>query len=126
MSDRTYRTQRQAAREHKCALCGKPIRPKAEFVYIKVFVDGYYREIKLHIHCDAIMNEYAEQNGLDEISMNNRGYMDIWIRENACGVFLHEDCGREARERYSCPHVLRRIISPMLLTTALKSAKENE
>ena len=127
MSEFATRAQRRAAREHKCVLCGLPIRAKAEYIHIKVLQDGRYREIRIHIHCDAILSEYAAQNGLEEIDMTSIT-SDIagWITETACAVYNHEDCGRRIRQRCSCPDVLRHIVSPLVLTAALNSVKENE
>lgn len=126
MSEFASRNQRRAVKEHKCWLCSLPIRAKAEYIHIKAFQDGRYREIRIHIHCDAILSEYAEQNELEEIDMTRKADIGEWITETACAVFNHDDCGRRANERYSCKDVLRHIVSPLVLTAALKSVKENE
>ena len=94
MSDLYERRQVTANRPHKCHLCGETIPAGVLYIREKWRDDGFH-EIKRHIHCDALLDEFFKS---DWYSMGDE-YTDDevweWIRDKClelCGHDEREDC----------------------------------
>ena len=108
MSDLYERRQVTAHRPHKCHLCSETIPPGACYIREKWRDDGF-REVKRHIHCDALLDKFFESN------YNRMGdeYSDDevwdWIRDKClelCGADWRLDCEYNP---YSCERMIRSI-----------------
>ena len=82
MSDMFYQSQHTARNEYACAVCGMAIRKGDEYILWKSCTGGMWDKNRVHIHCDAFVNEYTAQETYD-------GYYDPesvieWIQEECC------------------------------------------
>jgi len=106
MSDLFERRQVTAHRPHKCHLCGEAIPAGVDYIREKWRDDGFH-EIKRHIHCDALLDEYLSSD-----SFIGEYYDDDvweWIRDKClelCGRDKREDCESNP---YSCERMIGTI-----------------
>lgn len=92
MSDLYERRQVTANRPHKCHLCGETIPAGVDYIREKWRDDGFH-EIKRHIHCDALLDEYFSSDSFFGEYFDNEVW--DWIREKCldlCGYDEFEDC----------------------------------
>lgn len=100
------RRQVTANRPHKCHLCGEAIPPGVVYIREKWRDDGFH-EVKRHIHCDALLDEFLSGN-----SFVGEYYDDEvweWIRDRCmelCGGDKREDCECNP---YSCERMIESI-----------------
>lgn len=104
MAELYERRQVTAKRPHKCHLCGDVIPPETVYIREKWRDDGFH-EVKRHIHCDALLDEY-----LSDYYCRGYEYTDDevweWIRDRCldlCGFDAREECERNP---FSCARML--------------------
>lgn len=120
MSDLYERRQVTARRQHKCHLCGAAIPAGVWYIREKWRDDGFH-EIKRHIHCDALLDEFFKS---EYYSMGDE-YSDDevwdWIRDKCleqCGYEKRCDCDENP---FACPHMIERITN----VNSREAAKES-
>lgn len=117
--------QRKARKTHFCDVCGKPIIPGSEYLAIKSAQDGRFWQNKEHIHCDALLDAYARQTGL-ELDFGRLDMVVSWLCANACSECLCENsCRLAGQDIFGCTAALRRVLQPTVLHSALESVKAN-
>lgn len=108
MAELYERRQVTAHRPHKCHLCGETIPPGVQYIREKWKDDGF-QEIKRHIHCDALLDEFFNSN---MYSMGDE-YTDDevweWIRDRCLDI-----CGADVRDLcmgnpFSCKKIIATI-----------------
>ena len=126
MAELYERRQVTAHRSHKCHLCGEAIHPGVQYIREKRKDDGF-QEIKRHIHCDALLDEFFKSN---MYSMGDE-YTDDevweWIRDEKCGRL----CETEARDDcmdnpFSCQKVIASIENVNSRQAAEESLKDSK
>ena len=125
MTELYERRQVTAHRPHKCHLCGKIISMGVQYIREKWKDDGF-QEIKRHIHCDALLDEYFKS---EMYSMGDE-YTDDevweWIRDkclDVCGVEARKDCETNP---FSCMEIIATIENINSRKAAEESVRENE
>ena len=118
MSDLYERRQVTAHRAHKCHLCGETIPPGAVYIREK-WRDDEFHEVKRHIHCDALLDEYLNDN-----TYTSEYYDDEvwdWIRDRCL-----ELCGSEKREDCECnPYSCERMIGSVANINSRNAAMDS-
>lgn len=106
MAELYERRQVTANRPHKCHLCGESIPPGAVYIREKWHDDGF-NEVKRHIHCDALLDEFLDDNSFTSEYSDDEVWE--WIRDRClelCGGDMREDCERNP---YSCERMIESI-----------------
>ena len=106
MSDLYERRQVTAHRPHKCHLCGDAIPPGAVYIREKWMDDGFH-EVKRHIHCDALLDEFLDDNSFTSEYSDDEVWE--WIRDRCidlCGWDMREECENDP---YSCGCMIESI-----------------
>lgn len=74
--------QHKANKEHRCDICGKTIPVGMEYITRCWYCNEGYKNIKLHIHCDAFYTTFRES---DDWKTRTRESETIqWLMENHC------------------------------------------
>lgn len=114
-----------ARKEHTCHLCGKKICAGSQYVQEKTKIDGRYRTMNRHIHCDAMLNAwsdiYCEDGEYDEYQIMD----DIWehVCQGICSEQDRNNCGLVCI--FSCERCQREMLDASILGAAMQSVKEN-
>ena len=106
MSDLYERRQVTAHRPHKCHLCGETIPPGACYIREKWRDDGFH-EVKRHIHCDALLDEFLDDNSFTSEYSDDEVWE--WLRDRClelCGGDMREECENNP---YSCGCMIESI-----------------
>lgn len=120
MADLYERRQMTARRPHKCHLCGETIPPGVWYIREKWRDDGF-REIKRHVHCDALLDEFFRSNYYCMGDEYTDDEVWEWIREKC-----EELCGSE--KRWGCeenPYSCERMINTIENINSRKAAEES-
>lgn len=122
--------QRRARKQHSCDVCGAAILPGSEYISFRSMQDGRFWYNKSHIHCDAILNAYIRENGM-ELGWNELDCVQDWIRDEVCSACSERSggCMYFMGRLYCCERVIRQLVQPTVLHAALASAaavKEGE
>lgn len=107
MGDLYERRQVTARREHTCHLCGQTVPAGIRYVREKWFYDGF-DEVKRHIHCDALLDEYLKSDYYNGCEWDDDGVWE-WIRDRCldlCGNDMREDC---TKNPFSCVRMVASI-----------------
>lgn len=116
---------RRAKKPHSCDVCGFEIVPGSEYISVKSMQDGKFWYNKEHIHCDAILNAYTKKT-CGEIEWGEYNRVLEWIHDEACSECgCSSACRREGKEIFNCTKVLRTVLSPTILPSAIESVKRN-
>lgn len=93
--------QKQAKKEHVCAVCTRKIWPGQEYINVR-FKDpfGIHHEEKRHIHCHAAIEAYRFHSGdlPDENRENEISRIKTWARDNVCS----QACSLTPEEMETC------------------------
>lgn len=92
MAELYERRQVTANRPHKCHLCGETIQPGVVYIREKWHDDGF-NEVKRHIHCDALLDEFLDDNSFTSEYSDDEVWE--WIRDRClelCGGDMREEC----------------------------------
>lgn len=118
-------TFRKAKKPHSCDVCGFEIVPGSEYISIRSMQDGKFWHNKEHIHCDAILNAFTKQTCC-EIEWGKYDSVLEWIHDEACSECpCVNDCKKDGMEIMNCTKVLRTVLSPTILPSAIESVKRN-
>ena len=108
MSDLYERRQVTARRQHKCHLCGAAIPAGVWYIREKWLDDGFV-EIKRHIHCDALLDEFFKSNAYSTGDEYTDDEVWEWIRErclDVCSETERLDC---CNNPFSCFRMIASI-----------------
>ena len=71
-----------AKKEHICDLCKAKIAPGEKYRRFSGVSDGDFFDVKHHLDCAEIINEYCERNNTQEYENND---VDFWVIDCICG-----------------------------------------
>lgn len=98
-----------AKKKHQCSLCYGDIRAGEKYDRFCGLYDGAFFDLKHHLICSDIINEYCDYIGEDEY--NNDNVID-WVSEIVCGDCIHNQDGLEdcnISNLFLCPKVIERF-----------------
>lgn len=114
--------QRKAKKEHICHICLEMIPRGAEYIYRKVKVDGKFADTHRHIHCEALVNEYASKPYFDG-HLNTSG-VEEWMQEEACRKCPEWDSDEHCEKNvFFCENAIRNLLHPTVVSVAIESIK---
>lgn len=122
MSDMFFQSQHTARKEYVCAVCNMAIRKSDEYILWKSCTGGTWEKSRVHIHCDAFVNEYTTQETYD-------GYYDPdsvaeWIQEECCIKCSEWDEDEGCiKSPFCCEHSAFNILRPTVHGAAIESMR---
>lgn len=115
------REERKAIKPHVCGICGREIVRGTRYVHITDNGSGRFRAMKVHIHCDALMQ--CAQRDEVAVGLDNAGIVQEWAAKQCEQHCRSADmCGPEGRE--VCPLLLNMVLPRQVLRAAQLSALE--
>lgn len=119
MADCYERRQVTANRPHQCHLCGETIPTGAVYIREKWRDDGF-NEVKRHIHCDALLDEFLKSDWYDGCDYTDDEVWE-WIRDKCI-----EQCGHDEREECTCnPFSCERMLDVITNINSRNAAMES-
>lgn len=114
--------QNTATKQYECHICGEPILKGNDYISIHIKDGHLHRQVRQHIHCDAISEEVCT---IKKIPYYSDDFYD----------FLHQtcilSCGEEKAgicsvgTRCNCETVCEMLLHPTVLSAAIQSIREN-
>ena len=122
MSDMFTQNQHTARKDYVCNVCSRAIEKGSEYILWKSFIGGTWSKARVHVHCDAFVNEYTTQSWYD-------GYFDRdlvieWIKEECCAKCddWDEDEGCE-KSAICCERAVCLMLHPTVQGAAIESIR---
>ena len=114
-------SQHTAKVPHTCAMCGQYIHKGDE--YIKYFDPDDRSESKLHLHCDAVWDQYCT-NRPEEAAACEDSLTAVtqWLNEVICERCDRNNADARLCSVVTCPRVLKAVTPPQCLSAVLNSA----
>ena len=120
MSDMFFQSQHTARKEYVCEVCGIAIGKGDEYILWKSYTGGTWEKGRVHIHCDAFVDEYTRQETYD--GYYDRESVAEWIQEECCMKCPEwdemEGC---VKSPFCCEHAAVQMLHPTVHGAAIES-----
>lgn len=124
MSELFTAVQRKAKKEYVCHICLELIPCGAEHIHRKGKIDGKFAESRMHIHCDALADEYAAKPYFD--GYLNTAEVQDWMQDEACKRCPKWDIDEHCEKNvFFCDEAMRKLLHPTVVSAAIESIKQS-
>lgn len=119
-------TQIAARKQYVCHMCGKIIFPGRQYILQKRKIDGRFKTLRRHIHCDAMLNAWVT----DIRDPEQFWYKEDEVAKDICAHVCTSECNipdtcLESLEQFSCEKCQEALLSPSVLGAAIQSVRDN-
>lgn len=112
-------TQRKARKAYYCDMCGRVISSGCEYISRKRQKRGKFWYERVHIHCDAAIEDYCTLHGAeDDYALED---VKTWYKKHACAG-CEDSCGIDP---LNCPKAAGEMLPLNVLGRVFESMNES-